>query len=392
MTSATTPAPDTVPDSTSARDDATPTIRIAMPISIRSLALAVLAVFATIYMVRQMRDVLVPLALSALVYHLLAPFVYRLVKWRVPRVIASCVVMAALVAACGTAVWSLTDEAVAVVRQLPEAARSLRTAVRNYSGQSGDSITEKVQTAAKELESTANEAMGAQAPPRGVTRVQVEQPMVRGSDVLLGGARNLVVFGGSLVLVLVCALFMLISADRLKRIVVEIAGPTLTKKKVTVQIMDEIARQIQRFLVVQLVTSTLVAIVTGFALWWLGLEHPAVWGIVTGVLNTVPYFGPLLATIGLTGVSLLQFGTLQMAAVVAGTSLVITSLEGFFLTPWLLGRSAQMNQVAVFVAVLFWSWIWGPLGLLLAVPLTTMLKVICDHVEELQPVGKLMGE
>jgi predicted PurR-regulated permease PerM len=78
--------------------------------------------------------------------------------------------------------------------------------------------------------------------------------------------------------------------------------------------------------------------------------------------------------------------------VVAGTSLVITSLEGFFLTPWLLGRSAQMNQVAVFVAVLFWSWIWGPLGLLLAVPLTTMLKVICDHVEELQPVGKLMGE
>ena len=363
-----------------------------MPISIRSLALYVLAGLASIYMVREMRDVLLPLALSALVYHMLAPFMYWLVRWRVPRTLAALLVMSGMIGVGGTAVWSLTDDAVAVVQQLPDAARALRTAVRNHTRQTGSSITEQVQKAAREIESTATEAMGTASAPRGVTRVQIEQPMLRGSDVLLGGARNVVVVGGSVVLVLVCATFMLAGADRLKRIVVEIAGPTLTRKKVTVQILDEIAKQIQRFLVVQLVTSTVVAVATGLVLWWLGLQNAAVWGIVTGVLNTVPYFGPLLATIGLAGVALMQFGTLEMTASVAGSSLLITSIEGFALTPYLQGRSAQMNQVTVFIAILFWSWMWGPLGLLMAVPLTTMLKVICDHVEELQPLGKLMGE
>ena len=351
-----------------------------------------LAAIATIYMVRAMRDVFMPLVLALLVFHLLAPFVQRLVKWRLPRVLAALVVVASLVGVAGAAAWSLTDDAVAVVQHLPEAARRLRTIVRSVGPSTGPSLTDKVQEVAKELESTASEAMGQEQAPRGVTRVQVEQPMLRGSDVVLGGARNVIVVGGSIVLVLVCATFMLVGADRLKRIVVEITGPTLTRKKVTVQILDEIARQIQRFLVVQLLTSAFVATLTGLTLWWLGLENAGIWGLVTGVLNTLPYFGPLLATIALTGISLVQFGTLDMVLRVAGASLFITSLEGYWLTPYLLGRSAQMNQVAVFIAILFWSWMWGPIGLLLAVPLTTMIKVICDHVEELQPIGKLMGE
>lgn len=366
--------------------------QLSMPVSIRSLALIVLASLATIYMVRAMRDVLMPLALSALVFHLLAPFVEGLVRWRVPRTLAAIVVMMAMLGATAATAWSLSDNAAAVVNKMPDAARRMRTALRDLSPRSGDSLTEQMQKAAKELESTAHEAVGTPSVPRGVTRVQIEEPVLRGSDVVLGGARNAIVIGGSVVLVIVCSVFLLITADRLKRIVVEIAGPTLTRKKVTVQIMDEIARQIQRFLVVQLITSAVVAVATGLTLWWLGLENPAIWGIVTGVLNSLPYFGPLLSTIALTGVAFGQFGTVEMALWVAGSSLVITSLEGYFLTPYLLGRSAQMNQVAVFIAILFWSWMWGPMGLLLAVPLTTMIKVICDHVEELEPIGKLMGD
>ena len=387
------PEPPSTPRDNSPSEPAPPTtIEISGPTNVRSLALVVLAAIATIYMVRAMRDVFMPLVLSLLVFHLLAPFVQRLVKWRLPRVLAALVVVASLVGVAGAAAWSLTDDAVAVVQHLPEAARRLRTIVRSVGPSTGPSLTDKVQEVAKELESTASEAMGQQQAPRGVTRVQVDQPMLRGSDVVLGGARNVIVVGGSAVLVLVCATFMLVGSDRLKRIVVEIAGPTLTSKKVTVQILDEIARQIQRFLVVQLLTGAFVATLTGLTLWWLGLENAGIWGLVTGVLNTLPYFGPLLATIALTGISLVQFGTLDMVLWVAGSSLIITSLEGYWLTPYLLGQSAQMNQVAVFIAILFWSWMWGPIGLLLAVPLTTMIKVICDHVEELQPIGKLMGE
>ena len=95
----------------------------------------------------------------------------------------------------------------------------------------------------------------------------------------------------------------------------------------------------------------------------------------------------MIVGFGLGAVALVQFGTLTQALMVAGVAVLITSLEGFLLTPFLQGKAAKMNSVAVFVGILFWSWMWGPIGLLLAVPLTTVVKVVCDHVEQLQPVG-----
>jgi predicted PurR-regulated permease PerM len=385
-------AQDQAPDSSTSASLSTSSHVLSMPIGVRSLALLVIAVLATIYMVREMRDVLIPIALSIVVYHSLAPFVQRLVRWRVPRTIAAIFVMATMVGGVGAIGWSLSDEAASVVQQIPEAAKTLREVVRGLRRQPGTTLTEHVQRAAIEIDTTAKEAMGTATAPRGVMRVQIEEPMLRGSDVLLGGARNITVFGGSVVLVLVFTLFLLVSADRLKRIVVEVTGPTLSHKKVTVQIIDEIARQVQHFLMVTLLTNAIVAGVTTLVLWQLGLQNAAVWGIAAGVLNTLPYFGPLLATLGLASVALVQFGTWSMVAWVAGSALVITSIEGYFLTPWLQGRSAQMNQVAVFVGILFWSWIWGPIGLLLAIPMTMMVKVICDHVEGFQGMGRLMGE
>jgi predicted PurR-regulated permease PerM len=370
-----------------------PSPALEVPLNVRSFALLILAALATIYMMRAMRDVLIPIALSVLVFHSLAPFVSRLVRWRVPRTLAAVLVMSTMVGGVGTLAWSLSDEAAAAVQQMPEAARKLRTLLRAFRRQPGTSLTEQLQQAANEIESTAKEAIGAGTPaPRGVVRVQVEEPVLRGSDVLLGGARNAIVFGGSAILVLVFTLFLLVSSDRLKRLVVEAAGPTFAQKRITVQILDEIARQMQHFLLVQILTNAIVAVLTGLVLWQLGLQNAAVWGVTAGVLNTIPYFGPLLATMGVASGALVQFGTLSMVGWVAGSALVITSIEGYFLTPILQGRSAQMNQVAVFVGILFWSWLWGPVGLLLAVPMTMMLKVVCDHVEGFQRFGRLMGE
>jgi predicted PurR-regulated permease PerM len=124
----------------------------------------------------------------------------------------------------------------------------------------------------------------------------------------------------------------------------------------------------------------------------MGLQYPVLWGVAAGVLNSVPYFGPVVVGLGLGAVALVQFGTLMKAIMAAGVAVLITSLEGFLLTPVLQGRAAKMNSVAVFVGILFWSWMWGPIGLLLAVPLTTVVKVVCDHVEQFQSVGRLLGE
>jgi predicted PurR-regulated permease PerM len=95
---------------------------------------------------------------------------------------------------------------------------------------------------------------------------------------------------------------------------------------------------------------------------------------------------------GLSIVAFLQFGTPSMTLVVAGISLAITSLEGWLLTPMLMGKIASMNRVAVFVGLLFWSWAWGVWGMLLAVPVMMSIKAVCDHVEELKPVGRFLGE
>lgn len=120
-------------------------------------------------------------------------------------------------------------------------------------------------------------------------------------------------------------------------------------------LLNDIASQIERFMMVQVFTSAVVAIVTGLALWWIGVEQPAVWGLAAGIFNSVPYFGPLIVTLGLSLVGFVQFGTIAMALTVASVSLLITTLEGWILTPMLMGRVAQINTVAIFAGLIFWS-------------------------------------
>jgi predicted PurR-regulated permease PerM len=135
-----------------------------------------------------------------------------------------------------------------------------------------------------------------------------------------------------------------------------------------------------------------VGVATWLAFLWIGLEHAAIWGIVSGVFNMIPYLGPVVVTGGTGLVGFLQFGTVSMALTVAGISLVITSLEGYLLTPWLTGRAGRMNAVMVFIGVLFWGWLWGVWGLLLGVPIIMMVKAICDRVEDFKPIGELLGK
>jgi len=160
------------------------------------------------------------------------------------------------------------------------------------------------------------------------------------------------------------------------------ASSTLAGKKITVNVLEAIGGQIERFMLVQIVTSCLVGVTTGLALWGLGLQNAAVWGLAAGIFNSIPYFGPCIVTSGLAVVAFLQFGTFGMTALIAGVALLITSLEGWALTPALLGRAAQMNRVAVFAGLLFWSWMWGIWGTLLAVPMMMVQMDFRAHTIE----------
>jgi predicted PurR-regulated permease PerM len=363
-----------------------------MPVDVYSVSLAVLAVLAVVFALHWARAVFIPLMLGVMISYALSAPVNLMQKWRIPRAIGAAVLLLAIVGGTGSAVYSLSDDAGDLIETLPEAARKLRMALLKERGTS-EGTMEIVQKAASQLERAASET-GASAPaaPSGVTRVQIERPRLNVKDYLWMGTKEAIGFAGQLTMVLFLAYFMLVSGDTFRRKMVKIAGPTLSEKKITLRVLDEITGQIQRYLLVQLSTSILVGVLTWLAFLWIGLEHAAIWGIAAGVFNTIPYLGPVIVTGGTSLVAFLQFGTFGMAFLVAGISLLITSLEGYLLTPWLTGRASRMNPLVVFIGVLFWGWLWGVWGLLLGMPIIMIIKAVCDRVEDLKPIGELLGD
>lgn len=362
------------------------------PVDAHSVALTVLAVFAGIFVLYWAKAVFIPLVIGLLINYALSPVVTWMEKWRIHRAIGAAILLGSIVGGIGTVAYSLRDEASSMISTLPEAAKKFRQTLNKEWG-SSEGTMEKVQKAAIQLERAATET-GATSPevPRGVTRVQIEKPKLNVNDYLWDGTIGLVTSLGVATMVLFLAYFMMAAGDSFRRKLVKITGPTLTRKKVTVQMLNDITRQIQRYMLVQLFTSSLVGVATWLTFLWVGVENAAVWGILAGLLNTIPYLGAVIITGGTALVAFLQFGTLGMAVLVGGMSLVITSLEGYLLTPWLTSRASQMSAVAVFVGVLFWGWLWGAWGLLLGVPILMAIKTVCDHVEDFKPVGELLGE
>jgi len=134
-----------------------------------------------------------------------------------------------------------------------------------------------------------------------------------------------------------------------------------------------------------------VGVASALAFWALGFNNAAVWGVLAGVLNMVPYVGTMVICGASAVVALLQFGTPQMAAAVGSVSIILHVITGYIITPWLTSRTSRLNAVVVFVGVLAWGWLWGVWGLLLGTPILMALKAVCDRVDELKALGELMG-
>jgi predicted PurR-regulated permease PerM len=357
----------------------------------RNVPLTVLAVLAVIFGLQYAQSVLIPIVLAVLIGYVLGPLVDSLARRGVPRWLGAAVVLVLLCGGLGYSAYKLAPQVMSIVDDVPTAARRLVERSR-FTRRTEEGALEKMQRAATEIDKAAAAAAQPAPAPSGVTRVQVVEPGFRATEYLWTGGKNVILFLGQAAMVLFLVFFVLVTGDLFKRKLVKIAGPTLTKKKVTMQIMDDINQQISGYLRVQVETSLVVGVATGIALWWLGLRQYVIWGIFAGVFNSIPYLGPLVVTACLSVVAFIQFNDLLQTFYICAVTLVITSLEGFLLTPALMGRATQMNPVAIFVGLLFWSWVWGIWGTILAVPMMMMVKAICDRVEDLQPVGELLGE
>jgi predicted PurR-regulated permease PerM len=360
-----------------------------VPINVRSMSLVVLAVIAMLAVLRWAQAFFIPLMLGLMFSYALSPVVDALERWRIPRALSAAVLILGLLGGVGYSAYSFSDDANQLVGSLPDAAQKLRSAVRAKRNQP-ETPLETVQKAAAQLEQAAEEASPA-TPKSNVQRVVIEKPRFDIREHLWNGTMGLVSLVGQVVVVTFLTFFLLLSGDTFRRKLVKITGTTLSDKKITVQALDEITQQIQRFLLVQLVTSVIVGIATGLSFWALGLNHAVVWGFAGGLLNLIPYIGSAVVTGGAALVAFLQFGSVNMALAVAGASLAIHMVVGNLLVPWLTSRTSAMNPVAVFIGVLGWGWLWGVWGLLLGIPIMMVIKAVCDRVDHLKPVGELLG-
>jgi predicted PurR-regulated permease PerM len=355
----------------------------------RGFALTVLATLAIIFALQWAQKFLVPLLFGVLIAYTLNPLLNSMQKIRIPRIVGASLLMLLIV--CGTA-WagnSLRGEFVSIVESLPAATHKLAMAISKIRDGKPTTI-QQMQAAANEIEKATNQAAGVSAPSQKAT--PPAQPVFKLREWLWASSMGAVELVGQITVVLFLAFFLLISAETFKRKMVKLAGPSLSKKKITLQILGDINTSIQRYMFMLLVTNGLLALLMWGALHLIGLENAGAWAVAAGLTHIIPYFGPLFITIATGLTAFLQFQSISAVLLVVASSLGIATLVGTFVTTWMTGKIAKMNPAAVFIGLLFWGWLWGVWGFLLGIPIIVIVKVISSHIEELQSVAELLGE
>ena len=366
-----------------------PVLRLPLHVNARGFALGVIATVSFVYALQWAQEFLIPMLLGIFIAYTLNPLVVWLERLRIKRALGTTLLMVMILCGSGVVLGKVHGQFEAIVEGLPGTTHKLsRLLASSVNGQPG--TIEKMQALATEIEHAtagAQERRAAkrQAPAAGYSSFKVVDWVWAGSLGLLG-------FISQATMVLFLVFFLLLSGDTFKRKLVKLTGPSLSKKKITVHILDDINTSIQNYMFMLLVTNTLLALLMWVVLRSIGLENAGAWAIVAGLLHIMPYFGPLLATSATGLVAFMQFESLKMMLLVAGSSLAIATLVGTVITTWMTGRIARMNPAAVFVSLLFWGWLWGVWGLLLGVPVIVILKVVAERIEGMEVIAELLGE
>jgi predicted PurR-regulated permease PerM len=378
------------PASLAAPEPIVPVIR--MPVEARGVALSILAVIAVVFALEWAHTFVISLLVGIVMAYTLNPLVTWLERIRIPRVVATLVVMLGVMGAVALGAYSLRGQIQGIVEQLPLAASKFSAGLARQTSAAPGTM-EKMQSAATEVQNaTTKAAGGASVPKQAGTRVVVTPAPFNLAEFLWLSSKGAAGAAGQAIMVLFLTFFLLVGGDTFKRKLVRLSGPTLSKRKISVQIMDDINDSIQKYLFMMLVTNALVGLLVWAAFRGIGLENAGAWAVAAGFLHIVPYLGPGVTAAATGMAAFMQFDSFPMAVLVAGTSLAIATIVGTFVTTWMTGRIARMNAAAVFISLLFWGWLWGIWGMLLSIPIIVIVKVVTEHVEQLKPVAELLGE
>lgn len=438
------PEPESPETESPAASNDSPGFRVS--VQVRNLGIVIVAIVASIWMLRWAQSFFVSLLLGILLAYTLNPLVDGLQRLKVPRVIGTTVVLFGTLFALVYGMYSLRGQVQTIIDQLPAASSKLSAGFQSVR-RSQERTMQKLQSAARMFENAGKPATttpppAAQTPPPPVVQpkpaepkpqllnteedeaandeadadakaeskpetnstpavptqqqpvqVVVEQRTASAmGSYIWAGSIGVMGFLGEAVMVIFLVFFLLLSGDTFRRKLVRIAGSSLSSKKITVTILDDINQSIQRYMLMLLTTNIMVGLATWIAFRFIGLNNAGAWAVFAGIAHLIPYFGPAV-TAALTGMAgFIQFGSLSSALLVAGASMIVATVIGTFVTAWMTGRIAKMNTAAVFISLLFFGWLWGVWGMLLSIPIVVIVKVVSQQIEQLHPVAELLGE
>jgi len=355
----------------------------------KNISLTVIALIAVVFALDWAQSFFISLLIGVLLSYTLSPIVVWLhKKLKLPRLVGSTIVMLTLIAGLSAAAYGLRGEVQSIIDELPVAAKKISRGIASM--QNNRSNMQVMQKAANTVERATSGI--APSSGQGAMHVIVDSPPFRIGDLLWAGSLGVFGFLAQAAMVIFLAYFLLLAGDTFKRKLVKLAGPTMARRKITVQILDEINYSIQRYMFMLLITNTLVGLMSWGVFHWLGLQNSGAWAVASGFLHVIPYFGTLLTAVVTGLAAFIQFNSIAMAIIVAAASIGIAVVVGVFITTWMIGRIANMNAAAVFISLLFWTWLWGVWGILLSVPIIVIIKVVSQHVEQLHPLAELLTE
>jgi predicted PurR-regulated permease PerM len=343
---------------------------------LRSFALTGLLILAAFYTLYFASEFFIPVTLAIVFNFLLSPFVRALKRLRIPEAVGAGIVMLWGFGVLALVVYEFSTPVAQWVARAPEIMRKISAETQKFK-KPFEKVTQATEQV-RNLTSTENQ---------GRKPAQVEVTGTSFFDGLFAKTRD-ALFGLSVLVVLLY--FLLSSGDLFLRKLVHVL-PKFQDQKRAVLIMRQIEDHISKYLITQAMINAGLGTAAAFVFWLLGMPNPALWGALGFILNFIPYIGAL-TEIGIVGlIAAATFPHLGHALLVPLSYLGLAVTEGTFVTPYIMGRRMTLNPVVIFAGVTFWGFLWGFVGVFLAVPTLVMFKICCDHIEPLAPIGEFLG-